>query len=177
MKKIDIEQTNRKNFKAIMNALSRPGNIENIEPLFNSAMLAISSVLLYSQVSFFYDGDEDMQTIKTISNAKNVDCKNADYIFADKLDNKLLKEAKVGIAKEPEFSATLVFLCSNFNKHKVCLSGAGIDGQKELELPVDDEFIRIFTDKNSLFPLGNDVLFITQTQILAIARTTKIRSL
>lgn len=176
MKKIDIEQINRNNFKSLMNALSKPAHVQKIEPLFDSFLVAISSVLLYSQVSFYYSGKEDIEFIKTMCNAKSTNSFEADYIFADSVDNALLKEAKVGTLKEPEFSSTLIFTCKDFSDFKVLLSGPGIDKQKEAYLPIDEHFIQIFEEKNSLFPLGNDIFFLNKSgEIVALSRTTTIR--
>lgn len=178
MKQVDVEKINRDNFKSLMNALSRPGSIENIEPLFNSSLVAISSVLLYSQVSYFYEGSEDIELIQAMTNAKKVDMKSADYIFADTIDIKLLECAKVGTPKEPEFSATLIFTCKDFNLTQILLSGAGIEREREVSLPINDTFIKVFMEKNSLYPLGNDIFFISKAnQVMAFSRTTKIRSL
>lgn len=175
MKTIDIEKLNRDNFKSIMNALSMPGNIEKISPFYESSLLAVANCLLYSEVSYFYNGSEDFDLIDAITNAlKTNECK-ADYIFSDKLSDYLLNRAKVGTSMEPEFSGTLIFKCKNFDGLKVKLTGAGINKEKILSLPIDKSFVEFFNEKNSYFPLGNEVFFISENaQIVALSRTTKL---
>lgn len=177
MENLDIEKINRNNFKSLMNALARPGDSQKIEPLFGSFLMAISSVFLYSQTSFYYDGQEDMELMQTISNAKKINHKEADYIFSDSLDLKLLQEAKIGTTKEPEFSATLIFTCKDFDGFEATLSGPGIEKERKNFLPIDEDFVRFFMEKNSLFPLGNDIFFVSLAgEVIALSRTTNIRS-
>ncbi len=70
MNNIDIEKLNRDNFKSMMNVLSMPGTIQKVQALFGSDMLAIANTLLYSEVSFYYDGKEDFELIEAITNSK-----------------------------------------------------------------------------------------------------------
>jgi alpha-D-ribose 1-methylphosphonate 5-triphosphate synthase subunit PhnH len=175
MKKVNIEKLNRDNFKSIMNALSMPGTIEQIESLYESHVLAVANTLLYSQVSYFYEGKEDFSLIEAITNTKKQEVKNSDYIFADEVSEYLFNKAKTGTTKEPEFSGTLIFKCKNFEGLKVKIQGPGIDGSKDITLPVDKSFIEFFNEKNSYFPLGNEVLFLNNKgQLMALSRTTTI---
>lgn len=173
MEAVDIEKLNRDNFRSMMNALSMPGKVEKIDSLFDSSFLAIANTLLYSEVSFYYEGNEDLELIEAITNPKKEDVQNADYIFCDELNEYLFNKGKVGTSKDPEFSATYVFKCKNFNGLKVKLSGPGIDGVKETDLPIDKSFVKFFNEKNSYFPLGNEVFFLNEeSEIIAISRTT-----
>ena len=72
MKTIDIEKLNRENFKSIMNALSMPGNIEKIKPLFESNLLGIANCLLYSELSYFYKGTEEFDLIDASLTARKI---------------------------------------------------------------------------------------------------------
>ena len=175
MKSIDLERLNRKNFKAMMNALSMPGNMEKIEELYNSNLLAIANTLLYSEISFFYEGKEDISIIEAITNTQKEIIENADYIFSDVLDNDLVTRAKKGDFINPDFSGTLIFTCKDVEKIKTVLSGPGIDGTKEVYLPCDKSFIEELMGKNSEYPLGVEVFFVMDSgEILALSRTTKV---
>ena len=175
MKTIDIEKLNRENFKSIMNALSMPGNIEKIKPLFESNLLGIANCLLYSELSYFYKGTEEFDLIDAITNAKRTEECEADYIFCDELNEFLFNKAKIGTSKDPEFSGTLIYKCKNFDGLTVKLSGPGIDKEKIVNLPIDKSFVEFFNEKNSYFPLGNEVFFLDENaQIIALSRTTKL---
>ena len=178
MDTVDIEKLNRDNFRSLQNTLSMPGTIEKVTPLFNSNLLALANTLLYSQVSFHYEGEEEFELIEAITNAKKDTPENADYIFCDELNEYLFNKGKTGSSKDPEFSATYIFKCESFNGLKVRLSGPGIDGAKEVELPIDKSFVEFFNEKNSYYPLGNEVFFLNKDgELTAISRTTKVEVL
>jgi len=175
MKTIDIERLNRDNFRAMMNALSMPGSIEKVEPLFDSHLLAMANTLLYSEVSFHYEGREEFGLIEAITNSKKVQAEEADYVFSDEINDYLFNKGKVGTSKDPEFSTTFVFKCEDFKGQKVRLSGPGINEKIEVTLPIDKSFIDFFNEKNSYYPLGNEVFFLNQdSEIIGITRTTKV---
>lgn len=178
MKNLDIEKLNRENYKSMMDTLSMPGIVAKIQPLFDSNLLAIANVLLFSEVSFFYNGDEDMSLVEAITNPNITTNDKADYVFSDVINDSLITEAKKGDYMNPDFSATLIFKCEDFNTTKVSLSGPGIDGTKELSLPCDKSFIEILMDKNSDYPLGVEIYFINNSgEIMALSRTTKVEVL
>ncbi len=178
MNTIDIEKLNRYNFKSMMNALSMPGTVEKIESLYDSNLLAIANTLLYSEVGFFYEGKEEFSLIEAITNSKKQEVINADYVFCDEVNEFLFNKGKIGTSKEPEFSATYIFKCKDFNGIKVRLSGAGIDNYKDVQLPIDNSFVNSFLEKNSQYPLGNEVFFLNKKgEITALSRTTKMEIL
>lgn len=171
----DLTKVNRENFKSLSDALSQPGNKTIIKPLFESKLLAIASVLLYSEVSYYYNGSRDMTLIEAITNPKVETINNADYLFCDEIDINLLKEAKKGDYLNPDFSASLIFQCKSFDTTPVLLSGPGIKDEKEVNLPCDKEFIKTLIEKNSEFPLGIEIYFICKSgELIALSRTTKI---
>ena len=175
MKSVDLEKLNRKNFRAMMNALSMPGDIKKVESLYNSYLLAIANVLLYREVSFFYEGKEDTSVIEAITNTQQQSIENADYIFSDVLDENLIKKAKKGDFINPDFSGTLIFTCKDIKITKAVLSGPGINGKKEVYLPCNKSFIEELMIKNSQYPLGVEVFFITNSgSLLALSRRTKV---
>lgn len=177
MKTLDIERTNRNNFKALMNALSMPGSIHKIESLFSSNLLAIANTLLYSELGYFYEGKEDMSLIEAITSSHQKTKEEAEYIFCDYLDENLFESVKKGTAKDPEFSGTLIFKCENFKKGSLVeLSGPGIDVVKHLSIPLSKSFIKKFNEKNSFFPMGNEIILINEEgSVMALSRTTKIK--
>ncbi len=178
MKSVDLEELNRVNFRAFMNALSMPGNIKKIKPLYDSNLLAAANVFLYSETSFFYDGEADMSVIEAITNTNRQSIQKADYLFSDEIDEDLVREAKNGDFINPDFSATIIFTCKEFDKTKAVLSGAGIDGTKEVILPCSRSFIDALMLKNSSYPLGIEIFFINRkSEVLALSRTTKVEVL
>jgi alpha-D-ribose 1-methylphosphonate 5-triphosphate synthase subunit PhnH len=171
----NLEQLNRENFKSLMDALAMPGSIHEVKPLFDSKLLAIANVLLYSEVSYFYNGSRDMTLIEAITNPKQTSSELADYIFSDALDEELIKQAKRGDHVNPDFSATLIMQCEKLDHLPARLSGPGIDGKKSVLLPCDASLIDTLRAKNSDYPLGVELFFIDNTgNLMALSRTTQI---
>ena len=178
MKSVNIEKLNRDNFKSILNSLSMPGSTYKIKSLYDSHLLAMANTLLYSEVSFYYDGNEDINLIKAITNAKDEDVESSDYIFCDEINEYFLNKAKVGTAHDPEFSSTLIFKCEDFEGLNLRLRGPGINKYKDITLPIDKAFVNFFNEKNSSYPLGNEIFFLNKKgEITALSRTTKVEVL
>jgi alpha-D-ribose 1-methylphosphonate 5-triphosphate synthase subunit PhnH len=175
MQKVDLEKLNRKNFRALMSTLSMPGSIKKITPLYKSGFLALASVLLYNETSYHFEGFEDLSLVTDINNPKLESVEAADYIFSDFINKDLLRACKKGTFMSPEFSATLIFACKDFNRTKARLKGPGINEEKELFLPCEPEFIALLQEKNANYPLGVEIYFLNEkNELLALSRTTKI---
>lgn len=175
MNSIDIEKHNRETFRKLLDTLSMPGTCVKIDKLFDSYLLSIASVLLYSEVSYSNSTDEDFTMIDAITNAKQDDKQSADYIFCNSLDN-LLGNIKKGTHLSPEHSATIICAVDSFKGLKVNLQGPGINGIRTEEYPVDANFIKEFLAHNKSYPLGNEIYFLNKTngEIKALSRTTKM---
>lgn len=173
----DIEQINRLNFRASLEALSRPGQIQKVQPLFESTLQAMASLLLYSEVSYWYRGDEDFQMIQAVCGAQQAPQTSADYLFYDFPDKEAVSLAKGGSSENPEMGATLIFKCDLHDAGGTALrlSGPGIKKATHATLPVDTSFIEELKVKNEVFPMGVDLFFISEKgQLLGIPRTTQI---
>lgn len=186
---VDIEQLNRCNFRSALEALARPGELYPLQPLFSppqdSPLLAMASVLLYGETSFYYQGSADFDLVRAISGATSCSPAEADYVFADAPDEALLAAARSGTGESPELGATLIFLADTTDTAtQVRLSGPGIDGVKETSLPLRPAFIEARQRKNAWFPLGVDILLLLCTageagahHVLALPRSTAIEVL
>lgn len=176
MKEIDIEKINRTNFRSCLTALSRPGTICEVQPLFESGLQAMASLLLYSEVSYHYEGELDFQVVAALTGSKMEAIETADYLFWDSPETSVLHTAKTGSAENPESGASLLFGCRDLTEGKgVVLSGPGIDGSLAARLPVHPEFIQCLQEINATFPTGLDLFFIDrENRLLGLPRTTRI---
>lgn len=184
LKDHDIDRANRENFRSCLQALSRPGEIQRIIPVFDSGLLAMSSVLLYAEVTYYCDDTLNFDLIHAICGSEKTEKTRADYLFFHNPESNHLIDAKVGTAESPEFGATLVFGCKEFKQTDdrsstaVVLSGPGIKDSRQLHLPADRKFIETLRSKNSFFPMGIDLFFVsTDHKLLGIPRTTNIEVL
>lgn len=173
----DIEQANRNNFRSSLEAMARPGELHPVRPLFGSGLLAMASVLLYAEVSYFYQGTLNFELIQAVCGARETRQDAADYLFFDCLDHAHLVQAKTGTAESPEQGATILFSYSDLSvdSTRVKLSGPGVDGIKELDLPVTAVFIDLLLEKNESFPMGIDLFLVSRKNtLLGLPRTTRI---
>jgi len=171
----NIERINRVNFRASLEAMARPGQLQQVQPLFDSILRAMAGMLLYSEVSYWYEGREDFQMIQAICGAKSSGITEADYLFYDQPERNILVQAKVGTAEQPELGATLLFRCRDLDGTGVILSGPGIKTTLRTSLPVDTDFISLLQEKNEVFPMGVDLFFLSDAgQLLGLPRTTQI---
>ena len=176
MIEIDTEKINRLNFRNCLDALSHPGKIYSVTPLFDSGLLAMASVLLYSEVTYHYQGALNFQVVAALTGAGISPIEHADYFFSDRPDRLALQKAKSGTAESPEDSATLLFQCNDLTTGtQVILSGPGIDGSFITRLPMQADFIEHFQEKNSSFPNGVDLFLIDMAhRIVGLPRTVHI---
>jgi len=175
MNNIDIEKHNRETFRKLLDSLSMPGSSNKIEKLFDSYLLSIASVLLYSEVSYLNSTNEDFTTIDAITNAKQDLKTNVDYIFCNSLEN-IFDDIKKGTHLSPEHSATIICEVDSFEGLNIILQGPGVNGKKETKYPIDTTFIKEFMGNNQNTPLGNEIYFLNKTdgEIKALSRTTKV---
>jgi alpha-D-ribose 1-methylphosphonate 5-triphosphate synthase subunit PhnH len=176
MIEIDTEKINRINFRNCLDAMSHPGKIYPVTPLFDSGLLAVASVLLYSEVTYHYQGALNFQVVAALTGAGRSSIECADYLFSDRPDRNALQKAKAGTAESPEDSAILLFQCNDLTTGtQVILSGPGIDGSFTTRLPMQADFIEHFQEKNSSFPNGVDLFLIDMAnRIVGLPRTVHI---
>lgn len=173
---LNIEKLNRMNFRHCLEAMSRPGTSFSIQPLADSAILAVASLLLYSEVCFFQALDDDWKMVKALTGARETTANSADYLFVGGGDTVSLEQARRGDQQNPEFSATLVYKCTEDKPGtQVLLNGPGINGTKKTSLPVSSDFLHTLARKNRYFPLGVDLFFLRpDNTITGLPRTTVV---
>lgn len=173
-----IEKLNRQNFRACLEAISRPGTRHKIYPLFDSSLLALASVLLYAEVSYYYRGRmKDFELIKAMTGARPGQPDSCDYLFADQPSGQLLTKAYPGTMDKPETSATCIFFCpaKDYSGTEVLLSGPGIDKVCKTVLPCDRVFTNKLIEQQHPFPQGVDIYCITSDNyLIGLPRTTKV---
>ena len=176
MKSIDIEKHNRDTFRDLLDVLSMPGTTKKIEKLFDSYLLSVASVLLYSEVSYKNITEEEFSMIDAITNAKKQEeLSQVDYLFC-RSSGDALEKLKKGTPLSPELSATIICKVDSFDGLELKLEGPGINGVKKEIYPVDKSFVEQFMKNNKNYPLGNEIYFLNVTtgEIKALSRTTKV---
>ncbi|MCF8056389.1 MAG: phosphonate C-P lyase system protein PhnH [Desulfocapsa sp.] len=173
---MDLEQLNRNNFRNCLEALARPGNVYQVYPYNHSVIMAMASMLLYPEVTFYQQTEGDWNMIKAITGTTEREAHEADYLFLDVPDKNILQDVKSGNQQNPEFSATLICGCQNLKSGtSVILSGPGVNGRRQTTLPAPVDFLELLAEKNRHFPLGVDLYFLSREHgICALPRTTQV---
>tara|TARA_R110001583_G_scaffold140307_2_gene292573 strand:- start:19795 stop:20403 length:609 start_codon:yes stop_codon:yes gene_type:complete len=91
-------------------------------------------------------------------------------------DLSFIAQLKVGNAEYPDQSATLILMVHDItNIPQMRLSGPGIKDSHTLEVKgLPAAFHAWRAENQPLFPCGVDVIFVTDTKIAALSRTTRV---
>lgn len=165
-------------FRSVMEAMARPGTIQDIEgaappALLSPAMGAVLLTLCDTETPIYLAGNMDFQAARAWlafhTGAPFVG--PAHCVFAvGKWDTLApLAVYPIGTSEYPDRSATLIVECSEFAAGAT-LTGLGIKDQATLSLPV----VEAFQVNQTLFPLGLDFIFTCGERLAALPRSTKV---
>ena len=177
-------------FKALMNALARPGKIfsisENAEKIGekNAPLIAAGLTLLDNWKKFFVcDAPQLQEKLHEMSYGQPGTVAEADYIFMPKESTSLsvcrqiLSQAKIGTLAEPHKSAAVFVMTDSLEGGEEReLSGPGIDGTIRITLP--DEGRMWIEERQKMefeFPCGLELYFVTpKGDLMGVPRKTRI---
>ena len=166
-------------FRALMTAMARPGQIEDIAgatppaPLSPAAGTAILTLCDPDTPVYLAGGADTEETRAWIAFHTGAPFTGpATCSFAvGRWDALLpLTAYPIGTPEYPDRSATLIVECDGLSQTGTRLTGPGIRDAAELALPDP----AAFAQNNARFPLGLDFYFTAGTQIAALPRSTRI---
>lgn len=166
-------------FRGVMEAMARPGTIQDIEgaapPLpLSPATGAVLLTLCDTETPVYLAGVMDCDIVRAWlsfhTGAPFVG--PAQCMFAVGTWDALapLSIYPIGTSEYPDRSATLIVECAQLAQSGAKLTGPGIKDQATLGLPELDAF----KANRMLFPLGVDFIFTSANQIAALPRTTEV---
>jgi len=177
----DLVYDSQKVYRLILEAMSNPGGIVNIqeytEKLYGDypALLVIALTLLDNEVSFFACGNKSLtDEIASLTLAGRESAEAADFIFVSDLNymEYVIERAKCGTLTDPHKSATIIISNDIEPTLELKLRGPGIDGYAILQssMTVNDA-MAIRNAQENEYPQGIDMLFVSSTgDLLAIPR-------
>jgi alpha-D-ribose 1-methylphosphonate 5-triphosphate synthase subunit PhnH len=166
-------------FRSVMEAMARPGTIQDIggvtppAPL-SPAMGAVLLTLCDTETPVYLAGDLDCDAVQVwLSFHTGASLVGpAQCMFAvgnwDALGN--LSIYPVGTSEYPDRSATLIVECPELSASGATLTGPGIKDQAALSLPE----VEAFQSNRMLFPLGLDFIFTSGARLAALPRSTEV---
>jgi alpha-D-ribose 1-methylphosphonate 5-triphosphate synthase subunit PhnH len=168
-------------FRAVLRALSRPGEIVEIAgdlPRAASLSPAASAILLTLADASTAVSLEETQARDWLvfhAGARMAAVADADFVVARTRPR--LSLLRNGTDDEPEAGATLILELQGFAGRRCRLTGPGIERETILPLPLDEDFFTEWAARNRLHPRGVDILLCAGRQVMGLPRGTRIEAL
>ncbi len=166
-------------FRAVMEAMARPGTLREITgatppaPLSPAAGAAILT-LCDTDTPLHLAGSADTEAVRAWvafhTGAPFAGPENCTFAVGRWETLAPLSAYPVGTPDYPDRSATLIVECTTLAAEGAALSGPGIRDRAALSLPE----VAAFRDNHARFPLGLDFLFTCDTRIAALPRSTRV---
>lgn len=166
-------------FRSVMEAMARPGTIQNIGGATPPAPLspATGAVLLTlcdTETPVYLASDVNCAAVKAwLSFHTGAPLVGPSHcMFAVGTWDALapLSTYPIGTSEYPDRSATLIVECPELAASGATMTGPGIKEQAALSLPE----VEAFRSNRMLFPLGLDFIFTSGDRIAALPRTTHV---
>jgi len=174
-------------FRAILDAMSRPGSVAAIpQPSevpaglgSGAATLLLTLCDLETRVWMAHGRRQEIGRWLAFHTGSTIAAEPAEASFAlidGRAEEPPLALFPVGEDRYPDRSVTIIVECASLSGGKmVTLSGPGINGTCTVApLGLRPGFWRECADNHSLFPLGVDVLFVAGDELMALPRSTAI---
>ena len=170
------ESLTRETFLALMWALSYPGRTYALPAKRREAFLAVAETLLDLETSYFTP-DQNLALALSRTNARALPPDRAQYHFYPELIGSRLSpiaQASVGTMLYPDRSSTLIVGCELGSGQTFRLSGPGVPYHTDLKIGlIPDDFWEL-RSKAARFPLGWDVFFIGDSQVVGLPRSAVV---
>lgn len=176
----------QKTFRRLMNAMANPGKFYSTIMEENlSTLEKICLTLLDHEVTFSFVGErvkeETINKIIYLTGSRYTTIEEADYVILNgNAHSEILNNIQIGTLEEPEKGATLIYNLEE-NKSlevKLKISGPGIKDFMEINLTgITREEIEKIKKINLGYPLGVDVIFCYEDEIVCLPRSTMINIL
>ncbi|NVK17005.1 MAG: phosphonate C-P lyase system protein PhnH [Rhodobacteraceae bacterium] len=166
-------------FRAAMNAMARPGQIQEISGAKppEGVSVAAGSLLLTlcdPETGVYLAPDVDSEALRGWlafhTSAPVVDAEQADFALGGWQHLQPLNRFRRGTAEYPDRSATLIVEMHSLDVPNAVLSGPGIKEMARMQVP---ELAALQANAAS-FPLGLDFFFTSASQITALPRSTRV---
>lgn len=183
-------ERNQRNFRALLQAMSRPGTLGRLQIVDLPAPIwAVAHCLLDHEVSCCTlaaaHGAPQPTELAAATGARQVPLADADFVFVRVGDaSAAIQSAKRGRLESPEEAATLVLEvnprpATASERLRVRLSGPGIaeaDGIAPEMAGIGLAELRALARVNADYPLGVDAIFIGPAgELMCLPRSTRIR--
>jgi len=166
-------------FRSVMEAMARPGQIQDITGAEPPAPLSIAagSVLLTlcdTDTPVYLAGEADHADVRAWlafhTGAPLTGPSHAMFAMGAWDALMPISSYPIGTSEYPDRSTTLIVECAGLEATGATLRGPGIKSKAALSLPET----RAFQDNRALFPLGLDFIFTCGARLAALPRSTEV---
>lgn len=169
-------------FRAILEAMARPGTIRRVEGATPPAPLSIAAgvallVLTDPSTRLHLAGHADCPAVRDWVafhiGAPLAASEDADFAVGSWKALQPVTRFRIGQPDYPDRSATLIVECDRLVNHGTALTGPGIQTAISLNLPET----AVFRANRALFPLGFDTLFTAGDHIAGLPRSIRVEAI
>jgi len=180
----DAPRESQQVFRAVMNAMARPGEVVGIDMGFRppAPLTAAAAAVLLTLADFETavwkdtESSDAAQFLRFHTGARLIDDPAAATfaLVTDPQNTPALETFAQGTPAYPDRSATLIIQVEAFGQDWR-LTGPGIDGETRFSTaPLPADFVAQWRDNHARFPQGVDIIFAGGGQIAALPRSTEI---
>lgn len=172
-------QQSARAFRAILEAMARPGTIHPVAGAVPPAPLSVAAgvallTLADGTTPLHLAGAADCDAVRGWIafhiGAPLVAAEQADFAVGTWAALHPLHRFRIGAPDYPDRSATLIAELDRLANDGACLAGPGIADEALLSLPET----AAFADNRALFPLGFDCLFTCGDRLAGLPRSTRV---
>ncbi|TVZ41069.1 alpha-D-ribose 1-methylphosphonate 5-triphosphate synthase subunit PhnH [Alteromonadaceae bacterium 2753L.S.0a.02] len=170
-------QTQQKNYRSLLNAMSRPGTCFPVWGCNSqSSVIAVLAALLDNAVTLadpdYLISDENIKLLQV----RTALLHEADFVVAlGETSPATHITPKLGTLTSPQDSATVILTVQNLSagECELIVNGPGVNGEKKAMISgLDALWLQLRQEWNRDFPLGCDFILVSQQQVLALPRTS-----
>ena len=166
-------------FRSVMEAMARPGTIQNLEgasppsplsPAAGAVLLTLCDTETPLYLAGCMDCDDVRAWVSFHVGAPFVGPEHSMFAIGTWGALAPLSRYPIGTPEHPDRSATLIVDSPPLSQTGAKLTGPGIKDQARLSLPE----LNAFQANRALFPLGLDFIFTCTRHVAALPRTTEV---
>ena len=171
---VDPVDDTRVTFRALLDAMSRPGTVESVPARADHAVV---STLVDHEITVATDDDELRTALSEQGRLDAAAPDAADIVHARDYTGFDVTACKRGSLVEPSNGATVVYAVdavvptTDTDMTTVALTGPGVDGTTTLSVPLPETELTAIADAQADYPRGVDAVFAAEETVAAVPRS------
>ncbi len=174
---LDPVHDTRETFRGLVDAMSRPGNVEQVPEPADHAVVA---TLVDHEVTFDTDDQQLAERLTSQGRYEAAPRTDAQIVHALDIDGWDVRECQRGTLEEPSRGATIVYRVASLHAGPadslttVTLQGPGVDGEAVFSVSLPPAELDALGAAQGPFPRGVDAIFATEGRVLAVPRSASM---